>query len=122
MRIAIVHLDLGIGGSERLIVDAALALQKRGHQVHIFTSHHDPHHSFSETNSRLKVTVQGDFLPRYLFGYFHLLFAGLRALYLALWMYLCFPSDFDVIVSDQISFTIPILKKCANAVPKNPML
>ena len=121
MRIAIVHPDLGIGGSERLIVDAALALQKRGHQVHIFTSHHDPHHSFSETNSRLKVTVQGDFLPRHLFGYFHLLFAGLRALYLALWMYLCFPSDFDVIVSDQISFTIPILKKCANAVLKNPM-
>lgn len=116
MRVAFVHPDLGIGGSERLIVDAAIALQKHGHQVHIFTSHHDPHHSFSETNSRLKVIVQGDFIPWHVFGYLHLLLAGLRALYLALWMYFCFPSDFDVIMADQISFTIPILKKCAHAV------
>ena len=116
MQVAFVHPDLGIGGSERLIVDAALALQKRGHTVHIFTSHHDPRHCFPETNSRLKITVQGDFIPRHIFGCFHLLLAGLRAFYLALWMYFFFPSDFDVIVADQISFTIPILKKCASAV------
>ena len=31
------HPDLGIGGAERLVIDAAVGLQKRGHSVTIFT-------------------------------------------------------------------------------------
>ena len=42
------HPDLGIGGAERLVVDAAVGLQKRGHRVTIFTSHCDPKHCFEE--------------------------------------------------------------------------
>jgi hypothetical protein len=42
------HPDLGIGGAERLVVDAAIALQSRGHKVTIFTSHCDPQHCFDE--------------------------------------------------------------------------
>lgn len=42
------HPDLGIGGAERLVVDAAVGLQKRGHKVVIFTSHCDPKHCFDE--------------------------------------------------------------------------
>jgi alpha-1,3/alpha-1,6-mannosyltransferase len=42
------HPDLGIGGAERLIIDAAVGLQKRGHKVTIFTSHCDPQHCFDE--------------------------------------------------------------------------
>ena len=38
------------GGAERLVVDAALGLQARGHSVDIYTSHHDSDHSFDETN------------------------------------------------------------------------
>lgn len=38
-----------IGGAERLVVDAALGLQKLGHSVDIYTSHHDPTHCFDET-------------------------------------------------------------------------
>ena len=69
LRIAFIHPDLGIGtytflqlvlyenslnqiskgGAERLIVDAALGLQKLGHSVDIYTSHHDPKHCFDET-------------------------------------------------------------------------
>jgi len=37
------------GGAERLVVDAALGLQKLGHSVDIYTSHHDPSHCFEET-------------------------------------------------------------------------
>ena len=37
------------GGAERLVVDAALGLQKLGHSVDIYTSHHDPNHCFEET-------------------------------------------------------------------------
>jgi alpha-1,3/alpha-1,6-mannosyltransferase len=42
------HPDLGIGGAERLIIDAAVGLQNRGHKVVIFTSHCDPRHCFDE--------------------------------------------------------------------------
>ena len=42
------HPDLGIGGAERLIVDAAVGLQELGHKVTIFTSHCDKGHCFDE--------------------------------------------------------------------------
>lgn len=38
-----------LGGAERLVVDAAVGLQKLGHTVEMFTSHHDPDHCFDET-------------------------------------------------------------------------
>lgn len=42
MKVAFIHPDLGIGGAERLVVDAALALKSQKHEVVIYTSHHDP--------------------------------------------------------------------------------
>ena len=42
------HPDLGIGGAERLIIDAAVGLQELGHRVTIYTSHCDPGHCFEE--------------------------------------------------------------------------
>ena len=42
------HPDLGIGGAERLVIDAAVGLQNRGHKVTIFTSYCDPQHCFDE--------------------------------------------------------------------------
>jgi alpha-1,3/alpha-1,6-mannosyltransferase len=64
LRIAFVHPDLGIGelysaddclqadcpgGAERLVVDAAVALKNRGHEVVLFTSRHDKARCFEET-------------------------------------------------------------------------
>jgi alpha-1,3/alpha-1,6-mannosyltransferase len=46
--IVFLHPDLGIGGAERLVVDAAVGLQNRGHKVVVFTSHCDPSHCFDE--------------------------------------------------------------------------
>ena len=43
-----VHPDLGIGGAERLVIDAAVGLQSLGHKVTILTSHCDPKHCFEE--------------------------------------------------------------------------
>lgn len=43
------HPDLGIGGAERLVVDAAVALKSKGCSVQIWTAHYDPTHCFSET-------------------------------------------------------------------------
>jgi alpha-1,3/alpha-1,6-mannosyltransferase len=49
LRIGFIHPDLGIGGAERLVVDAAVSLQQRGHEVVLFTSRHDPNRCFEET-------------------------------------------------------------------------
>lgn len=49
LNIAVLHLDLGIGGAEQLIVNVAKQLQVSGHNVHLFTTHHDVNHCFEET-------------------------------------------------------------------------
>ncbi len=43
------NLTVFIGGAERLVVDAAVGLQKLGHTVEIYTSHHDPAHRLALT-------------------------------------------------------------------------
>lgn len=48
-RVVFLHPDLGIGGAERLVVDAAVALKSQGCSVQIWTAHYDPKHCFSET-------------------------------------------------------------------------
>lgn len=42
------HPDLGIGGAERLVIDAAVGLKNRGHNITVFTSFCDPQHCFDE--------------------------------------------------------------------------
>ncbi|VDM68094.1 unnamed protein product [Strongylus vulgaris] len=49
MRVTFLHPDLGIGGAERLVVDAAIALQRKGHIVKVVTNHYDSSHAFKET-------------------------------------------------------------------------
>ncbi|CRG83857.1 alpha-1,3/alpha-1,6-mannosyltransferase [Talaromyces islandicus] len=82
--VIIIHPDLGIGGAERLIIDVALALQNRGHQVTIYTSHRDKSHCFEEArDGTLDVRVRGNTVfPPLLWGRFHLLMAMLRQLHL----------------------------------------
>ncbi|KAJ3286309.1 Alpha-1,3-mannosyltransferase-like protein [Rhizoclosmatium sp. JEL0117] len=111
LRIAFVHPDLGIGGAERLIVDAAVGLQNRGHKVKVFTSHHDPTHCFAETrDGTLKVVVRGDWLPRSIAGKALVLCAILRNLWLAFTMLMFESKEFDVLIVDQLSISIPILR------------
>lgn len=117
VRVAFVHPDLGIGGAERLVVDAALALKSKGHNVELFTAHHDPEHCFSETNDgTLKVTSAGDWLPRSCCGKGYAVWAYLRMVYLSLYLLFCVmfymtrEERYDIIICDQISASIPILK------------
>jgi len=55
--IAFFHPDLGIGGAERLIIDAAVGLQNRGHKVVIFTSYCDPQHCFDEARDGTRMPI-----------------------------------------------------------------
>lgn len=117
MRILFLHPDLGIGGAERLVVDAALALKSRGHSVSFLTNHHDPTHCFEETRNRtLRVRVVGDWLPRSIFGRFYAFCAYFRMVYAAFYFTL-FQSKIDqvdVVFCDLISLGIPILKFAHN--------
>ncbi|ROT42385.1 glycosyl transferase group 1 [Sodiomyces alkalinus F11] len=109
------HPDLGIGGAERLVVDAALGLQNRGHKVVIFTSHCDQSHCFEEArDGTLDVRVRGNWpIPSSIFSRFTVLCAILRQLQLITQTWLTGevrgigPDSFFV---DQLSAGLPVLQ------------
>ncbi|KIM49684.1 glycosyltransferase family 4 protein [Hebeloma cylindrosporum] len=109
LRVAFIHPDLGIGGAERLVVDAALGLQNLGHTVDLYTSYHDPKHCFEETrNGTLNVHYLVPPFPRSLNGKFHILFAHLRQLHLT--ACLLRRKAYDVYFVDQLSTCVPFLR------------
>lgn len=112
MNVAILHPNLGIGGAERLIVDAAVQLQGAGHRVTIFTNHHDRARCFEATrDGTLAVRVYGDFLPSHVGQHLRAPGAIVRMLYLgcaAAWH-----GPFDVILCDLVAHVIPALKLLA---------
>lgn len=136
-RIIFIHPDLGIGGAERLIVDAAVGLQEQGNKVTIFTSHCDPQHCFEEARDgqsyilvplrcwlsidrfvsigTLDVRVRGNTLfPPTLLNRFHILLAILRQIHLLLAISV-FSNELDklqpnVFVIDQLSACVPLLR------------
>ncbi|KAB8293997.1 hypothetical protein EYC80_009461 [Monilinia laxa] len=109
------HPDLGIGGAERLVIDAAVGLQNRGHKIVIFTSHCDPKHCFDEArDGTLDVRVRGNWLfPSSIFSRFSILCAILRQFHLIVWAY--FTSELsdlkpDAFFVDQLSAGLPWLR------------
>lgn len=116
-KVVFLHPDLGIGGAERLVVDAALALISIDYDVQFVTTHHDETHCFTETkNGTFPVTVVGDWIPRNILGRCFALCAYLRMIYAAI--YLVWFSNIcpDVIFCDIVSACIPILKLRTNKV------
>jgi alpha-1,3/alpha-1,6-mannosyltransferase len=68
VNVAFLHPDLGLGGAERLVVDAAAHLAAAGHRVVVLTAHHDPARAFPETaDGTLDVRVLGRLLPAHVF-------------------------------------------------------
>lgn len=125
LRIGFVHPDLGVGGAERLVADAVEEMVRRGHFVAVFTSHYDSKKTLFTNNGTskstasflgAKITIRGDFLPTNIFGLFHLFFAGLRSIYLAMWIYLFCTQHFDIIFVDQNAISLPILMYCARKI------
>ncbi|CAG2104204.1 unnamed protein product, partial [Medioppia subpectinata] len=111
MKILILHPDLGIGGAERLIVDAGMAFKSLSHEVHIVTTHHDKSHCFEETiDGSLEVTVVADWLPRSLFNRFYALMAYYRMIIAAIYVVFFSGLQFDLIFCDSISACIPVLR------------
>lgn len=97
------------GGAERLVVDCASALQQTGHTVHFFTNYHDRAHCYEETrDGTLPVTVYGQTSDN-LFGKFRVLIAILRMIWLTVIFAYRHASEYDVVIVDQVSHSIPIL-------------
>lgn len=111
VNVVFLHPDLGIGGAERAVIDAALALKTNAHNVQFITAHHDVNHCFEETkNGLLKVTCVGDWLPRKIFGRFYAFCAYLRMIYAAIYLAFFSNISYDCVFCDQISVCIPFLK------------
>ncbi|QDZ24253.1 alpha-1,3/1,6-mannosyltransferase ALG2 [Chloropicon primus] len=93
VRVAFVHPDLGLGGAERLVVDAASELAEgHGCHVEVYTAHHDEERCFEETKQKGRpegdepafgVTVKGSWFPRTVLGRFVALCAMIRCLVVA---------------------------------------
>ncbi len=126
-------LSFATGGAERLIVDAALGLQKLGHEVTIHTSYHDVNHCFEATkDGTLDVQVVRTMIPRSFLGMLHLPLAIAQQLSMTFQLliaFLCFrypstipsflyplyssvkPTEaYDVIFMDQLPAGIPWLR------------
>lgn len=113
MRVSIIHLDLGIGGAERLIVNFATVIKELNHEITLITSHHDQTRCFPETTHNgilgKYIRVYGDWLPRHICGRFTALCAIVRMLYLSAqvaWI----SRQVDVVIIDGVSAPIPILQ------------
>jgi alpha-1,3/alpha-1,6-mannosyltransferase len=107
--VAFIHPDLGIGGAERLVVDAAVHLRRSGHRVVLFTASHDPNRCFEETkDASLDVRVYGEFLPMQLGGHLRVPCAIARTGYVA-GRVAAGKERFDLIFCDLVPHIIPIL-------------
>ena len=131
-RVAFVHPDLGIGGAEKFVVDAAENLQKLGHSVELITSHFDPGHAFEPTrDGTLRVVHARTHIPRSLGHRFHLPMAILQQLSLVAqvalaqhgaWIADSWPALYatlthvpphtvpDIFIIDQLPVAIPLLR------------
>mmetsp|Transcript_26998 Transcript_26998/g.30881 ORF Transcript_26998/g.30881 Transcript_26998/m.30881 type:complete len:519 (-) Transcript_26998:55-1611(-) len=129
------HLNLGIGGAEQLIVNLALASLSAeatkstsdtsdsnedddflNAKVSIFTTHCDQSHCFDAVRKRGPnpgklahcVHVAGTFIPANIFGFGTVFFSTLRMLYLSFFARLTYPHA-DVFVLDVLPTPIPFL-------------
>ena len=113
MNVAILHPELGVGGGERLVVDAARALQRAGHRVTRFTAQRDRTRSFASTrDGTLDVRVAGWPLPLHVAGRLRAPVAVLRMLGLARAVGAA-PAAFDVILCDAVAHVVPLLRRQA---------
>ncbi|KAG9256177.1 uncharacterized protein F5Z01DRAFT_649410 [Emericellopsis atlantica] len=116
------HPDLGIGGAERLVVDAAVGLQARGHKVVIFTNHCDPGHCFDECrDGTLDVRVRASrLIPMSVFSRLTILCAILR--HMLLLVQIALTGELvrlapRALIVDQLSAGLPLLTYLCPAAP-----
>lgn len=113
LKVGFLHPELGLGGAERLVVDAALGLQEAGHRVVVYTTRYDPARCF-EATQELDLRVHGSWLPTQLGGRLRAPLAIVRMASLALGRELR-RERFDVVVCDLVAHVLPLLRRTQRA-------
>jgi len=113
--VVFLHPDLGIGGAERLIIDAAMGLLRHQSvispppQVILVTTYHDPNRAFPETtDGSVRVVVYGNAFPRTIFNRGHVLCATVRMWIAAVRSCIAYPEAACFVV-DQVAAALPVL-------------
>lgn len=115
LRIAFLRPCLGIGGAERVTVDAAVELQARGHAVTLFVPDRQERRQLDEVAAgRLDIRTHGDFFPRHLRQRVRAPLAIARAAWAACDM-VAREAPYDVVVCDVVSHVIPLLRRITRA-------
>jgi alpha-1,3/alpha-1,6-mannosyltransferase len=115
LNVAFLHPDLGLGGAERLVVDAATWLRAAGHGVVVLTAHHDPGRAFpATTDGTLDVRVRGGALPAQVLGRLRAPCAIARMAWLAAAAARLSPPP-DVVFVDLVAHAIPVLRRTSRA-------
>ena len=115
MTVVFLHPDLGLGGAERLVVDAASHLVANGHRVVVLTAHHDRARAFPATvDGSLDVRVRGGALPAQVLGHLRAPCAIVRMAWLALGLRGLRPQP-DVVVCDLVAHAIPLARLAGRA-------
>jgi alpha-1,3/alpha-1,6-mannosyltransferase len=115
LNIAFLHPDLGLGGAERLILDAARVLQDAGHRVTVWTSHRDRDRCFEAArDGTVDVRVHGDFLPVHVGQRLRAPCMILRSAFVAAALALR-GERFDLVFCDLVAHTVPLLRLLTRA-------
>lgn len=114
LRVAFVRPGLGIGGAERLVVDAALELEARGHQVTLFVGDRQEAQLDEVRTGRVRVVAVGRKLPPHIAQRLRAPAAILRTAWAARAMARARPHP-DVVVVDLVPHVIPFLKRLVRA-------
>jgi alpha-1,3/alpha-1,6-mannosyltransferase len=113
LRVAFLHPELGLGGAERFVVDSALELQARGHEVVILAAARDRSRSLPATrDGRLDVRIRGGFIPARIAGRLQAACTVARLWYGAAALQAAAP-EVDVVVSDVVPYAVPLLRLLA---------
>jgi len=111
VKVVFLHPDLGLGGAERLVLDAATWLRDAGHGVVVYTAHHDPRRAFPETtDGRLDVRVRGRALPSQVAQRLRAPCAVARMAWLATAL-ARERTPADVVVCDLVPHVVPLLRR-----------
>lgn len=114
LNVVFVHLDLGIGGAEQLVLQLATASQSLGHNVQLVTTRCDDDHCFQafskSQNGRLanNVYIYGNWIPPSVMGLATALMSTLRMLFLT-WQLCRNHRHAHVVVVDVLPTSLPML-------------
>ncbi len=114
VHVVFIHLDLGIGGAEQLVIQLAKASRDLGHKVDIVTTRCDQDHCFAAVKRpdgilSDNVYVYGRWIPPKIFGVATALMSTARMIYLAYQVVRRHHKSADVVVVDVLPTSLPIL-------------